>query len=349
VPSVLLCLGIVAALLHNTDFSRACLRWLRNALLLEFILLLAAAAVGAIYERVSSARERRVSRPSGKLVDIGGYRLHLYCGGGSGPTVVLEHGLDGSYLDWFFVQPEVARFARVCSYDRAGYGWSNASPRARLPGVQADELHALLERAGEKSPFVLVGHSMGAFDVLMYAHRYPKQVAGIVLVDGSHPEDELPFRWNDKIWIRFMQLTASLGLPRWRKWCEGGPDEIRPLKRGFCYEPKVFNTQYRQWAAFSESAKQVKGLGSLGSLPLLVISRDPQRSGGLGKKERDLRWQELQSDLTRLSSRSTEMVAQRSGHNIPFDRPDVVVTGIRRIVEQARTEPSMERRSEPKR
>jgi pimeloyl-ACP methyl ester carboxylesterase len=357
VPIILMLLvGMAAAAQHN-DFARACLRWLRYVLLLELILLLAAAAAGAIYERVSGARERALAAPLGNLVDIGGYRLHLYCTGQAAPTVVLEHGLDGSYLDWYFVQPEVARFARVCSFDRAGYGWSDPSPKPRLPHAQAEELHTLLETAGEKPPFVLVGHSMGSFDVLMYAHRYPEQVSGIVLVDGSHPDEKLPFTFGDKARIRVLQWTASLGLPRWRKWCEGGPEATRPLRRGFCYEPKTFRTQYQQWASFSESAKEVRDLwpretnspanAPLGNLPLVVISRDPKLGADNIRRANEERWQEMQNDLARLSSASDHLVAKETGHSIPTDQPGLVVEGIRKVVEQTRTKIKVNRPMPP--
>jgi pimeloyl-ACP methyl ester carboxylesterase len=315
------------------------LRALRYVLLVEVVLLVALAIVGTIYQAHSNSRDASLHPAPGKLIDIGGYRLHLYCtGSGDGPTVVLDYGLGGSYLDWYFVQTKVAQFARVCSWDRSGYGWSERSPSKQVPSVIAGELHAVLERAGEKSPFILVGHSLGAFDVRMYAHRYPDQVAGVVLVDGAHPDEVLAFHWRDRLMIRFLQFTAPFGLPRWRGWCTAGPQEIRPLKAAFNCHSRVFRAHYEQWSVFPESAEEVRKLGSLGNLPLRVISRDPNRkkkhpnSAVLLAQEQQ--WTQYQQDLVKLSSDSTQVIAESSGHSVPTDRPDVVAEAIRKIIEQ---------------
>src|SRR5690242_3470993 len=103
--------------------------WLRYTILAESSILLVVALCGLVYQSTAEARDLRLYPPPGKRVDLGGYRLHLYCSGHGNPTVILEHGLDGSFLDWRKVQPEIAQFARVCSYDRAGYGWSDRSPK----------------------------------------------------------------------------------------------------------------------------------------------------------------------------------------------------------------------------
>src|SRR5581483_7934196 len=194
-PLILLLLAAAAAFTHNSDFGRAVARTARNVVAIELVLLAMAALAGMVYQARNVRRENALVHPPGQLVDVGGYRLHLYCTGSGSPTVVLDFGLDGSYLDWFYVQPQIAEFARVCSYDRAGYGWSDSSSRPRLPSVMSEELHTLLANAGEKPPYILVGHSFGAFDVRMYAHKFPDEVAGLVLVDGSHPDELLPFYW----------------------------------------------------------------------------------------------------------------------------------------------------------
>ncbi len=337
VPLLLLTGAIVSVIVHSGELSRSLFRLFRFVLLVEAALLAILAAVGAIYQATSNARDQRQYPPPGKLIDVGGYRLHLYCTGEGGPTVVLDYGLSGSYLDWYFVQPEVARFTRVCSWDRSGYGWSERSPRTQVPSEISAELHTLLQRAGEKPPFILVGHSLGAFDVRMYAHRYPEQVAGIILVDGSHPGEEIPFRWQSRWELRLLQLTAPFGLPRWRGWCAQGPKETRPMKRAFACRSRVFRAHYEQWSVFPASAEEVRKLGPLGDLPLVVISRDPNRWSDQSRaNSREQRWQELQKKLAGLSSNSTFLVAAGSSHAVGRDRPDVVVEAIRRIVEAAR-------------
>ena len=335
---LLLAAGVAAITAHH-DVSRNTLRALRYVLGTEVAFVVAMAAVGAIYQAISTNREQRLYPPPGQLVDIGGYRLHLYCSGQRGPTVILDYGRVGSYLDWYYVQPQVARFTRVCSYDRGGYGWSDPSPKPRLPSVMAEELHTLLGKAGEKPPYVLVGHSFGSFDVLMYAHSYRAEVAGIVLVDGAHPDGRLPFYWRDKLWLRAMQFTAPFGLPRWRRWCGDGPAEIAPIKTAIFCRSHIYRTDYDQWAAFPEGADEIRRLGSLGDLPLQVVSRDPDRRPGSDDpmfSSREQHWFKLQQELLQLSTSATHTIATGSGHDVMTDKPDVVVEAIRKILEKAR-------------
>jgi pimeloyl-ACP methyl ester carboxylesterase len=341
-PVLLLLAGGVASLTHSTDVARTLLRIVRNIVAAEFLLFGIAALVGFLYQSKNVRREDASLAPPGRLIDIGSYRLHLYCSGSGSPTVILDFGLDGSYLDWFYVQPQVAQFARVCSYDRAGYGWSDPSPKSRLPSIMSDELHRLLEGAGEEPPYIVVGHSFGAFDVRMYAQRFADEIAGVVLVDGSHPDELLPFYWQKKVWIRWMQLTMPFGLPRWRGWCGGGPPQAGPVRQAIGCRSKPFATHYAQWSAFPASAQEVRSLGTLGNLPLIVISRDPDRAPENPDdpvfEKREQHWWKLQHSLTELSTNTTQIIAKGSGHSIPSARPDVIVAAVRTMVENLRTQ-----------
>jgi pimeloyl-ACP methyl ester carboxylesterase len=241
--------------------------------------------------------------------------------------------LDGSYLDWRKVQPEIAPFARVCSYDRAGYGWSDRSPKPRVPSVIAEELHSLLEKAGERPPFILVGHSMGAFNVLMFAHRYPQQVAALVLVDGSHPDESLRFAWKQKLSLRFLQFTMPFGLPRLRKWCAGRDPALQGLRAAVNCKAKVVQTHYQQWETFPAARAEMRNIVTPLGIPLVVISRDLAMGGN---KAGEQRWAQLQKRLLQLSSNSSQVVAQGSGHDIPVQRPDVIIETVRRLIEQTR-------------
>jgi pimeloyl-ACP methyl ester carboxylesterase len=136
-----------------------------------------------------SAQDIDIGAPPGRLVDIGGRRLHLNCAGQGTPTVVFEAGGGAFSIDWFLVQPTVSLTNRACSYDRARYGWSDPGPAAEMPAAVVRDLHALLEAAGEKPPYVLVGHSMGGIYVRIYERRYSSDVAGMVLIDPSHEDD----------------------------------------------------------------------------------------------------------------------------------------------------------------
>jgi pimeloyl-ACP methyl ester carboxylesterase len=167
----------------------------------------------ALRRRVSVAcdsKELAATPAPGHLVDIGGHRLHLWCTGQGAPAVILDAGLGGTSAGWGFVQPEVARFTRVCSYDRAGMGYSDSGPSSRTARRIANELAELLARSGIAGPVVLVGECIAGFDVRLFASDHPEHAAGLVLVDGSHEDDahEVPAM------ARFVPLLSTIGLFR---------------------------------------------------------------------------------------------------------------------------------------
>ena len=148
----------------------------------------ALAVAGAIYQAVATELAERAYPPPGEMIDVGGYSLHINCVGQGTPTVVLDSGLGDFSAQWVRVQREVSGTTRVCAYDRAGMGWSEMGPEPRDAGQITSELHTLLDRAGIEGPYVLVGHSLGGLSMLTYANRYPDEVAGVALVESSHPE-----------------------------------------------------------------------------------------------------------------------------------------------------------------
>lgn len=330
-PLVVALAASLTALAGNGSASRSLLRALRYLLAAEFIMLLIIAVLGARYEARSAARDRQLYAPPGRLVDVGGYRLHLDCAGEGGPTVVMDAGLVGSWLDWRRVQPEVARFTRVCAYDRGGYGWSDPSPRPRTPDVIAEELHTLLERAGEKPPFVLVGHSLGGLNVRAYAERYRDQVAGLVLVDSAHPAHPVEFSLRTRLWLAWMRWTAPLGWPRWSGGCGQGAPEVQGMKMATTCRAQFFQAYTQQWRAMPQYMEKARGLGALGNLPLVVVSRDPRVAAG--DQDAEQRWRKWQEELAHVSSNATWVTADGSSHAVMRDRPDAVVEAVRGVVE----------------
>ncbi len=141
-------------------------------------------AAGATYEAIAGAGDASAYRPTGRLVDVGGYDLHLDCRGRGAPAVVMDAGLGGSSLDWALVQPDLARTTQVCTYDRAGMGWSDPGPQPRSPAHLAEELNVLLHNAGVPGPYVLVGHSLAGKTIRMFASAHPDDEAGMVLGDA---------------------------------------------------------------------------------------------------------------------------------------------------------------------
>ena len=323
-----LAIMLLIAKIGGGDAARP-LRLLRYVLLADLLALLIMCAVGYAYETRARARAAKLYQPPGRLIDVGGYHLHLNCAGEGGPTVVLDYGLEGSYLDWDRVQPEIARFVRVCSYDRAGYGWSEASPRARVPSAMSEELHTLLHTAGEKAPYIIVAHSYGSVVGQMFAHKFPNETAGLVLVDGVNLASSPIFPLSHRLWLRSLQWTAPLGLPRWRHWCGGGSSDMRDAAEAADCRSRVFAAYYREWSEMPQSAAEIRAITSLGTVPLIVISRDPTRGHDASEEARHT---QQQHDALNLSSNSRLIAAEGSGHNIPGERPEVVIEAVRSLV-----------------
>jgi len=204
--------------------------WFRRIVRSLILLAIFLAAAGFLYQNISESRDRRFNPMPGQLVEAGGFRMHIDCAGQGSPAVILDSGLGDTYVTWRKVQPQIAEFTRVCSYDRAGIGYSDSSSRPRTSQVIAEELHALLHSAGIAPPYVLVGHSMGGYDVRLYASLYPTEAAGMVLVDSSHPDQEkrLPAALLDRQrssvrQAEFLEVTMPFGLPRLLGLCGADP------------------------------------------------------------------------------------------------------------------------------
>jgi pimeloyl-ACP methyl ester carboxylesterase len=317
-------------------------RWLRRIVNGALLFVLAMLAAGFLYENISEARDRRFNAMPGKLVNVGGKRMHIDCAGEGNPTVVLDSGLGDTYVSWRKVQPQIAKFTRVCSYDRAGLGYSDPSSQARTSAVIAAELHALLQAASIEPPYVLVGHSMGGYDVRLYAGAHRNEVAGMVLVDASHPDQENRFPMELKnmegSWQReaeFLEYTMPFGLPRLLGLCDDDP-----VARAAECNWHSAREAVAEMKAFPISAAQTAGTPSLGDMPLAVLSHDPDKPSSefpadLAKPTNQA-WEKMQEDLAHLSTQGTQAIAQNSSHYIQNDRPDMVINAVRNVVEKAR-------------
>ena len=316
--------------------------WFRRIVfgLIVFVLILA--IVGFLYENVSEARDRRFNPMSGKLVDVGGMKMHIDCTGEGSPAVILDSGLGDTYVSWRKVQPQVSQFVRVCSYDRAGLGYSDSSSRPRTSQVIAEELHALLQSASIAPPYVLVGHSMAGYDVRLFASLYPKEVAGMVLVDASHPDQDNRFppelKNMEGTWLReaeFLAYSTPLGIPRLLGFC----DEEAAQRAAEC-NFHTANEGFDELKNFSQSAAQAAATGSLGDMPLAVLSHDPTKPSAdlpddLAKPTNEA-WEKMQEELAHLSTRGTQTIAKGSSHYIQLDSPEVVIDAVRNVVDQVR-------------
>jgi len=326
----------------SSKASHPVLRWIVRGSLLVLVFL---AAVGFIYENISEARDRRFNLMPGRLVNVNGRKMHIDCMGEGSPTVILDSGLGDAYVSWRKVQPEIAKFTRVCSYDRAGLGYSDSNSGPRTSSAIAEELHSLLQAAGIAPPYVFVGHSMAGYDVRVYASLYRNEVAGMVLVDASHPDQEnrfpLELKNMEGSWLReaeFLEYTMPFGIPRLLGLCDEDP-----VQRAADCNWHSAREGVAELKAFPTSASQTAATGSLGDMPLAVLSHDPDKPStelppDLAKPTNEA-WQKMQEELAHLSSRGTQAVAKNSGHYIQADRPDMVVDAIRNVLNQARQTP----------
>lgn len=310
----------------------------------SFAALVALAAVlalsGAAFEAIASSRDAAAPPPAGRLVDVGGFRLHLHCMGEGIPTVVLDAGLGRESLDWSLVQPDVARTTRVCAYDRAGMGWSDPSPHQRTPAAVARELHALLDNAGVSGPYVLAAHSLSGKYARMFAVRYPREVAGVVLVDARHeyvdafttPDENQAFfdavdaQGETYAWARRLGVVRMFGSS-----LAGTPAFPAATRRAMA----LIATRAAAITATSAEARQRAAndaeleASSLGDHPLIVLAAGESMTG-------IPHWSEAQRRQAALSSRGELRVAQGSSHCIQCDDPELVTRAIEEIVATVR-------------
>jgi pimeloyl-ACP methyl ester carboxylesterase len=326
---------------------------------------LVAALAGATFQAASAAADARRLPPLGRLVEVGGgHRLHARCSGSGQPAVVLEAGIAASSMSWTLVQPRIAEFTRVCAYDRAGLGWSDAAGSAVTAADNAEALHAMLRALGIPPPYVLVGHSYGNFVIRLFAARHPHEVGGMVLVDPIPPSEWATPTADDLRRLRgaiflsrvggllagigFVRLCLQLlasgspAVPRRVSRLFGSeaagvlgrlvgevqklPPDTWPIVRAFWSRPKCFAGMARHLAGLPRSARDADACGGLGDIPLIVISAGRQKEASRLEQER----------LTGLSSRGRQIIAKGSGHWIHLDEPDIVVSAIREVVTVAR-------------
>jgi len=326
-------------------------RWLRNIAFAVCGVVIFIALAGASYQAIESHLDARRSPESGRLVDVGGYRLMLNCTGFGRPTVILEAGFGDVSVEWSAVQAQIAKFSRVCSYDRAGYGGSDPGPMPRTSLQIARELHTLLRNAGEMPPYVLVGASFGGYNVRVLNGLYPDDVAGIVLADATQ-EDQyelLPKAWSvisaanlkhcERL-ARYAFFVSDLGIGRLMLRAQGasGNDDYLILQE------KYLKARASELEQIRVSAEQARAADHISDQPLVVLTAsentDDTLSSGLSHhdfEEFQRVWvDDLQLRLARLSTRGRRIMVQGSGHDIPSDRPESIVNAVHELCAAAR-------------
>ncbi|PKQ00367.1 MAG: alpha/beta hydrolase [Alphaproteobacteria bacterium HGW-Alphaproteobacteria-13] len=342
--------------MHERGRWRRVLRWLKRILLGLLALLLLALVAGAIYEALGRRDAERTHPPRGQMVDVGGRKMHIDCRGTGSPTVIFESGLGtGGTIDWTLVHDRIASFTRACAYDRAGIMWSEPKGTPQRAAAVADDLHALLKGAGITDRLVLVGHSIGGPYTRTYVGKYGDGVAGLVMVDTSHPDqvarlgkvartdaDPRKVAWimhsaKALAWtgaVRLAMAKAGQGkLPR------------DAAARMAAYASLSVNGATAELDGFGATMDDARTVRSFGNRPLIVLTAmapfKPAELKGLGIKASDgarfkQEWRRLGAEQAALSTRGRQQVVADAGHYIQIDRPDVVIAAVREVVDEVR-------------
>lgn len=294
--------------------------------------------VGCLYQNVATARDMRNYPPPGSIHKIDGCGMHVLTAGSGSPTVVLEAGLGGMSSAWAWIQPEIAKFSRVVSYDRAGLGWSESDVAPKTARLAACRLRVILRHAEALPPYILVGHSMGGLLVRVFADLFPDEVAGMVQVDAAHPDQhvrsaaiDMHMRTGFRI-LRAVPLLAQLGYVRltglFNAWAEGLPPRQAAEALSFLSSFRHLRTTREESLAWETVCTEVRDTGDFGDIPLAVVTACRAVLPG---------HPELQEELVALSRDSFHMTVKGANHVTLITRQEhaqSVVEAIRIVVER---------------
>ena len=326
-------------------------KWTRRVLLGVVGLIVFVLLAGVIYQFVATKIDAyRWYPPPSEMVEVGGSSMHLHCTGeeGRAPTVIMDSGLGGTVLDWQLVQPELAKSMRVCTYDRAGMGWSDPGPQPRTSQHIVKELHTLLGNAGVTGPYVLVGHSFGGTNVQVYASQYPDEVAGMVLVDSAlEDEKAVALTQSHQPSPLLMKIYATIGLTR-LPYTLGGETfgltspELEDEQAAISSHRKHIFAVADETSSLEESFDENRtDPMSLGDKPLMVLTAGSVQLAGTGLSEEQMNLidelhSESQAALTQRSENAKQIIVEDSGHYIHVEQPGLVTDAIHQVVEAAR-------------
>lgn len=296
----------------------------------------------------------------GELIDVGGYSLHLYCTGEGGPAVILDAGLGDWSINMANLQEQIAEFTQVCTYDRAGYGWSDEGPEPRTSQQIVDELAALLENGEVEPPYILAGHSFGGINVMMFAAQHPELVEAVVLLDASHPEQmdalnaEVPeivaLEESAAVAYQGMLEMAEAGAPVPQEMLDafrpqGITDEQFEIWSQVVVQPKSLRAMINELASLNDSLAQAQEVDTLGDIPLVVIAHgvklgdmmtdEDLAAMGVTREIMDTYealWRGFQEDYLTYSTDSTLIIADESHHYVYVTQPDLVVEAIQELI-----------------
>jgi pimeloyl-ACP methyl ester carboxylesterase len=321
-------------------------RKLTEGVVLSLLAVAAVAVAGSSAFNAIVLYRFRHSAP-GQMFLVNGHAMRIDCSGSGSPAIVLDAGLGNDGLIWGRVQPVLAKTTRVCSYDRAGFGWSDALPPPRDADHIAAELHGLLTEAQVTGPVVLMGHSIAGIYMRDYATRYPQNVAGLIFVDASTPlqNRDPAFKAHPNprppSWFRTLlrKATFAVGIPRLLGECSRSlpgfdPHAAKLQAEDQCHDQSA--AVAAELESFDRSGEETVHTGPYGTLPILIFSQDPVRTAKVQTMDVVMAWNQMQENLKQLSTRSRRIIAKGSTHYIQGDRADLIEREVPGFIEQIR-------------
>lgn len=319
------------ALIFKKLFKKKASRFLAIFLLLLF--------TGTTWQNIMLNKEKKDFSCPGRLIDVNNHRMHIYGEGSGSPTVVFTvgSGTPCAYTDFYFIQQEISKSVRTVTYDRPGYGWSEATSIPRTIDEQVNDLHMLLDKSSEKPPYILAGHSLSSLEVIRFAQLYPEEVVGIVLIDGGSPiyyaNYNEPVALLSNILLEgvrkcgIIRALGSIGVLtpivgegiRYRLL----PAELGQIDKKMFYRNLGNRTNRSEIRNMNENARTVMDSGKLGNIPLVIIT---SRS--------DPYWVETQEELKDWSEDSKQETINGAVHYIHWDKPDLVIEKIRELIKE---------------
>ena len=353
-PAIIFVVGVLLIWLSVRRFrslsSKSYRTWrkvVERIVLSVVVLLVAVLAGSSAYNAIVLHHFWATNQPPGAFYSVNGHRMHIICTGSGSPTIVLEAGLGNDALTWGGVQPVLSSTTRVCSYDRAGLGWSDALPVPRDADHIAVELHELLLQAKITGPIVLMGHSMAGVYMRDYVTRYPADIVGIVFEDGSTPlqddnpvmkamDSKAPPPWALEL---LAKSAMSTGIPRLLGMCsqsiKGFDARAAKLQAEDICHTNV-SPMFDAMDGINRSGQETVHSGPYGALPILIISEDPAQMTAVSSTDMANVWNQMQEDLKKLSTRSRRIIAKGSSHYIHIDRADLIEKEVPLFIEQVR-------------
>jgi pimeloyl-ACP methyl ester carboxylesterase len=329
------------------------MRWIRRGGLVLVTIIAFALVVGAGYEEIGRRRAGNDFPVPGKLIDIGGRRLQLDCRGTGTPTVVFESGLDMSGSEsWSTVHDSIAHTTRACAYSRAGIMWSDAQPAAQTGKQVAEDLHSALAKAGERAPFVMVGHSLGGPYTMIYTKYFGSDVAGLVFVDASHPEQVSRFSSLTPVTIsestkpyRLPSRLGRFGLVRKLTAADSAPPQpTHSVRATAAYASTSLPAMLKEADAFDQTLAEAGTFRQLDNRPVFVLTATAPLAADVlttlkmtaeQGREYQARWLAMHDEEAAWSKRSQHQSVE-TGHYIQYERPSVVIAAVRSIVDSVR-------------